>query len=107
MLMKPKRVGFLVYPGMQALDLAGPMDAFAAVSLVDGKGRRRPGYEVLTIGFEAKAVPAESGLLLTPQFTTVTAPKLDTLVIPGGCAMRETKIASQAAAWITTQSRRT
>ena len=38
--MNPKRVGFLIYPGMQALDLAGPMDAFAAVSLADGKGRR-------------------------------------------------------------------
>jgi hypothetical protein len=44
MLMNPKRVGFLIYPGMQALDLTGPMDAFAAVSLADGRGRRRPGY---------------------------------------------------------------
>jgi hypothetical protein len=35
--MYPKRVGFLIYPGMQALDLAGPMDAFAAVSLADDK----------------------------------------------------------------------
>ena len=86
--MNPKRVGFLIYPGMQALDLAGPMDAFAAVSLADGKDRRRPGYELLTIGFESKAVPAESGLLLTPQFTTLTAPKLETLadnwVVVGG-----------------------
>ena len=43
---------------MQALDLPGPMDAFSAVTLADGKGRRRPGYEVLTIGFDAKPVPA-------------------------------------------------
>ena len=105
--MNPKRVGFLIYPGMQALDLAGPMDAFAAVSLADRKGRRRPGYELLTIGFESQAVPAESGLLLTPQFTTLTAPKLDTLVIPGGCAMREPKTANKAAAWIMGQSRQT
>jgi hypothetical protein len=53
---------------MQALDLVGPMDAFSAVRLADGKARRKPGYEVLTIGFDAKPVPAESGLLLTPQF---------------------------------------
>jgi hypothetical protein len=59
--MSPKRVGFLIYPAMQALDLVGPMDAFSAVTLADGKGRRRPGYEVLTIGFDAKPVPAESG----------------------------------------------
>jgi len=105
--MNPKRVGFLIYPGMQALDLAGPMDAFADVSLADGKGRRRPGNELLTIGFESKAVPAESGLLLTPQFTTLTAPKLDTLVDPGGCAMRETKTAYNTAAEIIGQSRQT
>jgi transcriptional regulator GlxA family with amidase domain len=92
---------------MQALDLAGPMDAFAAVSLADDKGRLRPGYELLTIGFESRAVPAENGLLLTPQFTTVTAPKLDTVVIPGGSGMRETKTANKTAAWIIGQSRRT
>ena len=39
--MSPKRVGFLIYPAMQALDLVGPMDAFSAVTLADGKGRRR------------------------------------------------------------------
>jgi transcriptional regulator GlxA family with amidase domain len=89
---------------MQALDLVGPMDAFAAVTLADGNGRRRPGYEVLTIGFGSKAVPAESGLLITPQFTTVTAPTLDTLVIPGGSAMREPKTARKVADWINGQS---
>jgi transcriptional regulator GlxA family with amidase domain len=45
--------------------------------------------------------------MLTPQFTTVTAPKLDTLVIPGGCAMRETKTAAKVAAWISSRSSRT
>jgi transcriptional regulator GlxA family with amidase domain len=98
--MNPKRIGFLIYPQMQALDLVGPMDAFAAVTLAAGNGRRRPGYEVLTIGFGPKAVAAESGLLITPQFTIATAPKLDTLVIPGGCAMREPKTAAKVAAWI-------
>jgi transcriptional regulator GlxA family with amidase domain len=102
--MNPRRVGFLIYPAMQALDLVGPMDAFAAVTLTDGKGRRRQGYEVVTIGFGSKTVATESGLLLTPQFTTVTAPQLDTIVIPGGCAMRETQTAAKVAAWINGQS---
>jgi transcriptional regulator GlxA family with amidase domain len=105
--MSPKRVGVLIYPAMQTLDLVGPMDAFSAVTLADGKGRRRPGYKVLTIGFDAKPVPAESGLLLTPQFTTATAPKLDTLVIPGGYAMREPDTARKVAAWVGSQSRQT
>jgi hypothetical protein len=66
--MSPKRVGFLIYPAMQALDLVRPMDAFSAVMLADGKGRRRPGYEVLTIGFDAKPVgpwPGSRNRMLT------------------------------------------
>jgi transcriptional regulator GlxA family with amidase domain len=81
--MTPKRIGFLIYPAMQALDLVGPMDAFAAVTLADGKGRRRPGYEVLTIGFDSTAVQAESGLLLTPQFTTANGAETGYLGNPG------------------------
>jgi transcriptional regulator GlxA family with amidase domain len=102
--MNARRVGFLVYPAMQALDLVGPMDAFAAVTLTDAEGRRRDGYEVITIGFGSQTVEAESGLLIKPQFTTVTAPKLDTVVIPGGYGMRETKTAAQVAAWISDQA---
>jgi hypothetical protein len=39
----PKRVGFLIYPAMRALDLVGTMDAFSAVTLADSKARRRSG----------------------------------------------------------------
>ncbi len=34
--MNPKRVGFLMYPEMQALDLTGPMDAFDAAVVSAG-----------------------------------------------------------------------
>ena len=69
--MNSKRVGFLVYPAMQALDLAGPLDAFAAATIegVDGRpallraGHDRPRCEV---------VAAESGLCIKPQFTRAT-----------------------------------
>lgn len=65
--MIPKRAGFLIFPAMQAIDLAGPMDAFDAAMVADGKGRTSPGYELITIGLEAQAMPAESGLLLKPK----------------------------------------
>lgn len=105
--MTPKRVGFLMYPAMQALDLVGPMDAFAAVTIAGRAGRSVPGYEVVTIGLDSKPVAAESGLLLAPQFTTATAPKLDTLVIPGGCGMREASMSDRVAAWLQGEVRQT
>ena len=103
--MNPKRIGFLVYPAMQALDLAGPMDAFAAAVIDDGEGRATRCYETITIGLDAKAVVAESGLCVKPQFSASNAPRLDTLVIPGGAGMRDPKIGAKTAAWIKSRAR--
>ena len=104
--MNPKRIGFLVYPGMQALDLAGPMDAFAAAVMEDGSARAARCYDMVTIGLDANVVAAESGLQIKPQFTLRTAPRLDTLVIPGGAGMRDPKLAAKVAAWIGSRARK-
>jgi transcriptional regulator GlxA family with amidase domain len=104
--MNPKRVGFLMYPEMQALDLTGPMDAFDAAVVSAGKGPAARGYELVTIGLEAGPMAAESGLLLKPQFTLATAPKLDTLLIPGGRGMRNAAVARKVSAWIMGLARR-
>jgi transcriptional regulator GlxA family with amidase domain len=102
--MAKKRIGFLLYPGIQALDVAGPMDAFAAAAIDDGKGGRTEGYEVVTVAMSVKPVKAESGLILKPQFNAASAPPLDTLVIPGGRTMRDPHAIAKAAAWIKQRS---
>jgi transcriptional regulator GlxA family with amidase domain len=104
--MNRKRIGFLVYPGMQALDLAGPMDAFAAAVMEDGEGRSEHCYETVTIGLDAKIIAAESGLLIKPRFSLRTAPRLDTLVIPGGAGMRDAKTGARVAEWISGRARK-
>jgi transcriptional regulator GlxA family with amidase domain len=98
--MAKKRIGFLIYPGIQALDLAGPMDAFAAAKVDVGKGQLQPGYELFTIGLSKNAVRAESRLCFKPQFTVASAPQLDTLVIPGGRGMREGDTAAKLAPFL-------
>jgi transcriptional regulator GlxA family with amidase domain len=103
--MNPKRIGFLVYPAMQALDLAGPMDAFAAATIDDGEGSATRCYELVTLGLDAKTVAAESGLCIKPQYTLRTAPRLDTLVIPGGAGMRDPRTGARVAAWIKGRAR--
>jgi transcriptional regulator GlxA family with amidase domain len=102
--MAKKRIGFLLYPGIQALDVAGPMDAFAAAAIDDGKGGRTQAYDVVTVGMSVKPVKAESGLILKPQFNARSAPQLDTLVIPGGRTMRDPHAIAKAAAWIKQRS---
>lgn len=97
--MSPKRVGFLIYSGMQALDVAGPMDAFQAVRL-GTEGGAHPGYEVFTFSLGDAAVECESGLRMVATYTAETAPPIDTLVIPGGCALRDPAIGARTGAWI-------
>src|SRR5690349_8669257 len=103
--MNRKRIGILVYSRMQGLDLAGPMDAFSAATVDDGAGRASPCYELVTIGFDTRTVAAESGMAVKPQFSTRNAPRIDTLIIPGGAGMRDAKTAAKAAAWIKPRAR--
>jgi len=43
----PRRIGVLLFRNVQALDVVGPADAFAAAAAVEGSGERLPLYEVL------------------------------------------------------------
>jgi transcriptional regulator GlxA family with amidase domain len=83
-----KRIGLLLFDGITALDVAGPMEAFASVRLAGERGSR-PGYELFTIGLNRKEVVAESGLTIKPSTTLAECPALDTIIIPGGRGLRE------------------
>jgi transcriptional regulator GlxA family with amidase domain len=96
--MRPIRIGFLGFDGITALDLVGPMEAFAAAAVDDDQ--RGPCYEVLTIGVKGHRFSAESGLAFRTPHTLATAPELDTLVIPGGSGMRRARTNAVVAAWI-------
>src|SRR5438045_6007788 len=86
--MAPLRVGFLGYEQTNALDLVGPAEAFASVFRDAGKGKLERCYDVSIIGLTRRSFTAESGIVFQPTKTIETAPKLDTLIIPGGCALR-------------------
>jgi transcriptional regulator GlxA family with amidase domain len=93
---KPKRIGLLLFDGVTALDVAGPMDAFTSTRLE----RDEPGYELCTIGLTRKEVSAECGLMMRPRTTLAECPSLDTLIIPGGRGLREERTNGIVADWI-------
>jgi transcriptional regulator GlxA family with amidase domain len=101
-----KSIGVLIYQDVQALDVAGPMDAFAAGTTVNGSGSRVPAYEVFTVASSKRVVTAESGLTLKPHYTFDSCPQIDTLVIPGGCTLRELPFAERLAPWIAHKAKR-
>jgi transcriptional regulator GlxA family with amidase domain len=99
---RPKRIGFLIYDGITALDVAGPMEAFATARAPQYK---TPCYQLTTIGVTRKAVTSESGLVLSPQVSLAECPKLDTLIIPGGRGLRGSVANKLVADWIRSRAK--
>jgi transcriptional regulator GlxA family with amidase domain len=94
--MTPKTIGFIGYDGLTALDLVGPSEAFAAAQAAGTAA-----YRIVIIGLAKKPFTAESGIVFQPQYTLLTAPPLDTVVIPGGAGLRRPEIGPKVSAWLT------
>jgi putative intracellular protease/amidase len=77
-----KKVGILVYPGVEVIDFAGPYEVLSSVFF---EGRKV--FDVVTVGpgpGTLRTSPGFEGLRLTPDFTLDDCPKLDLLLVPGG-----------------------
>jgi transcriptional regulator GlxA family with amidase domain len=98
--MIPKRIGFIGFDGVVAIDLAGPVEAFDCAQIPGRQNGSRKCYEIVTIGLSNRPFVAESGLVFKPQKTFKNAPPLDTLVIPGGRGLRNPKIGKPIAAFV-------
>ncbi|WP_375465248.1 DJ-1/PfpI family protein [uncultured Methylobacterium sp.] len=68
------RIGLLVFPRVQQLDLTAPYEVFASL----------PGAEVHLVGASLDTVASATGLPLTPTTTFAACPNLDVLCVPGG-----------------------
>jgi transcriptional regulator GlxA family with amidase domain len=76
-----RRVAFLIFPGFQVLDAAGPLAAFELAA------RIAPGaYELRVIAAQAGAVASSCGAAL--KAGTLRWPGIDTLVVAGGDGTR-------------------
>ena len=67
-------IGFLVFPGIQHLDLAGPYDVFSSV----------PDITLHLVWKNLSPVQASNGLMFSPDTTFENCPQLDVICVPGG-----------------------
>ncbi|KVC60126.1 dimethylglycine dehydrogenase [Burkholderia ubonensis] len=72
-------IGFLVFPGVQQLDLTGPHDVLASL----------PDAAAHLVWKTREPVASSSGLALTPGHTFADCPPLDVICIPGGTGINE------------------
>ena len=105
--MTPLRVGFIGYEQANALDLAGPAEAFASAFRDGGKGKLERCYEVVIIGLTRRPFATESGLVFQPVATIETALRLDTLIVPGGCGLRVAETNRKVADWVRNKAKTT
>lgn len=68
------RIGMLLFPRLNQLDLTGPHEVLANL----------PDSEIFLAWKSLDPVVAESGLTLLPTTTLATAPQADVLFVPGG-----------------------
>jgi transcriptional regulator GlxA family with amidase domain len=79
-----RTLGFLIFPGFQLLDAAGPMGAFEMpLRSIDP-----PPYELRVFAPESGLVKSSVGVAM-PAESIDAAPRLDTLVVVGGWGVRE------------------
>ena len=98
-----RRIGFLVYPDCQSLDLSGPFETFYFADLVLGMlGRSKaPTYQSLVIAEASGPVRTMSGLAI---FATHSYPEivggLDTLVVMGGTGCQDASDDRPLVEWV-------
>jgi transcriptional regulator GlxA family with amidase domain len=83
---QPRKVVIVIYPGVQSLDLTGPLEVFSAARrIVDGQRPDARSYELSIVSRDGAALTSSSGLQITPSGDLASAAgPLDTLLVLGG-----------------------
>ena len=93
-----RRVVVAIFPGVQALDVSGPLDAFSEANRFAPAG---DGYVSVLASADGRPVRASNGMLLTPDlaFDAATGP-WDVALVAGGPALPEAPIDPALARWL-------
>jgi transcriptional regulator GlxA family with amidase domain len=96
------RIAILAVPGVQMLNLAGPMDVFSEANKLLG----REAYSVQIVGLTLDPITAQNGARLLPDASIATDLKdVDTLLIAGSPTIRQYEDHAEVAQWIARASR--
>ncbi len=103
---KARQVVILAFPGVQSLDITGPLEVFAgAQTLLERSHRAERGYEVKILSSDGKALTTSSGLRIEPHGSLAGTPRqIDTLIVPGGRGQRDAVNDTALIEWLITTS---
>jgi transcriptional regulator GlxA family with amidase domain len=104
--MTARQVVVVAFPGVQSLDVSGPVEVFAgAHQLLEHHGRADPGYHVRLASGDGEPLRTSSGLTLVPDMPlgSVTGP-VDTLLVAGGDGARAAAADQELVSWVREQA---
>ncbi|RJX81535.1 GlxA family transcriptional regulator [Pseudomonas sp. LS-2] len=93
-----KSVAIVLFPHVQSLDVAGPLDVFAEAN---GFVAQEDAYQITTIGTAPYPIMASNGMPLGARHDLADAPKqFDILLVPGGPLLPTDKEMPHITAWL-------
>ncbi|RMJ24047.1 DJ-1 PfpI family protein [Aspergillus sp. HF37] len=84
----PIRIGILLYPGFQALDAFGPLDALNVLSWTHPVTLSILAASLDPVSTKSPRHAHAAGQSIVPTHTFASAPPLDVLLVPGGLGSR-------------------
>lgn len=97
----PKTIAILALPGVQLLDVAGPLDVFAQANVEAG----RRFYDLRVVGCEAGPIESSSGARLLPDLVVGDPQRCDTLLVAGAPQAAKMLLSEGTLRWIRATAR--
>jgi transcriptional regulator GlxA family with amidase domain len=95
-------VVIVAFPGVQSLDVTGPLEVFAgAQQLIEATGRPDRGYRITIVSRDGRCLRTSSGMCITPDADLRGAPSsVDTLLLAGGSGWTQAAADRPLVEWI-------
>jgi len=103
---KPLSIAILGFDGVSLLDLTGPFEAFAVARTHAADGKDRSCYDARIISVTGKTFASESGPVFKTDDTLLRARHVDSIIVPGGVAVRAGETYRKISEWLTTHGHR-
>jgi transcriptional regulator GlxA family with amidase domain len=94
-----RRVVVVLFPGVLALDIAGPVEVFDTVNRLFPDGATG-GYRIEFVSANAPMVRTSSGLVMGAGSLEAGDGPIDTLLVPGGWSLMEALGSRELVGWI-------
>jgi len=98
--MASRAIGILGFDGVSTLELTGSLEAFASANAIANNGTQSPSYQVTIVGLTKKVFHSDTGLVFRAHRSKDTAPRFDTIIVPGGPAACRPEISDFLASWL-------